>query len=317
MLQKLNASLLFIFLVKTILCQTNYTILVHGGAGYMTPENLKNSEQYYNALDSSLMLGENVLKNGGSALDAVEQVIRFLEDCPLFNAGKGAVFTAEGKNELDASVMDGSNLKAGSVAGVTNIKNPISAARLVMEKTEHVMLIKDGAQEFARKNNLEMVDSSYFRTEESWQYYLKSKEKQKKGTVGCVALDNNGNLAAGTSTGGMSMKKFGRVGDSPIIGAGTYADNNSCAVSCTGHGEYFIRNCVAFQISALVKFNKMSLNQATEYIFNDVLTPQGGDGGVIVLNTKGEYSVFFNTKGMFRAISKSDGTRFIKIFSED
>lgn len=296
--------------------QSNYTILIHGGAGNISPESTKNIEAYKIALDSALTIGENILKNGGTSLDAVENTIRFLEDCPLFNAGKGAVFTSEGHNELDASIMDGKTLQAGAVAGVGDIKNPITAARLVMEKSEHVLLIKDGASKFARENGLEMVDSSYFITEESWQRFLKAKEDDKHGTVGCVALDKNGNLAAGTSTGGMMLKKYGRIGDSPIIGAGTYANNNTCAVSCTGHGEFFIRNSIAFQINALMAFKGLTVQNACNYVINDVLTPQGGTGGVIAIDSKGNYSFTFNTKGMFRAVSKSDGTREIKIFKE-
>ncbi len=306
---------LFLFFLNAE-SQNSFAILIHGGAGNITEENTKNSSQYKIALDSALAIGENILKKGGNSLDAVEKVIRFLEDCPLFNAGKGAVFTADGHNELDASIMDGKTLQAGAVAGVGDIKNPISAARLVMEKSEHVLLIKDGASKFARENGLEMVDSSYFKTEESWQRYLKAKENDKHGTVGCVALDKSGNLAAGTSTGGMSMKKFGRVGDSPIIGAGTYANNNTCAVSCTGWGEFFIRNSIAFQVNALMAFKNLSVTGAAGYVINQVLTPQGGTGGVIVLDAKGNYAFSFNTPGMFRAVSKSDGTREIKMFKE-
>ena len=310
----------FIFILllffQNVKCQNSYAIMLHGGAGNITQKNTKNSEQYKNALDSAMFIGVNILKNGGSSLDAVEKVICFFEDCPLFNAGKGAVFNADGHNELDASIMDGKTLQAGAVAGVSDIKNPISAARLVMEKSGHVLLITDGASKFARENGLEMVDSSYFKTEESWQRYLKAKKDDKHGTVGCVALDKSGNLAAGTSTGGMSMKKFGRVGDSPIIGAGTYANNNTCAVSCTGWGEFFIRNSIAFQINALIAFKNLSVNEAADYVINQVLTPQGGTGGVIVLDAKGNFAFSFNTTGMFRAVSKSDGTRFIKMFKE-
>ena len=304
------------FLFTNVFGQNNFTILIHGGAGNITKENIHNQEQYTNALDSALHIGETILKNGGTSLDAVEKVIRYLEDCPLFNAGKGAVYTADGHNELDASIMNGKNLEAGSVASVGDIKNPISAARLVMEKSGHVLLVKEGASKFAKENGLEIVDSSYFKTDESWQRYLKAKENDKHGTVGCVALDNSGNLAAGTSTGGMSMKKFGRVGDSPIIGAGTYANNNTCAVSCTGWGEYFIRNSVAFNINALMEYKKMDVAQAADYVIHKVISPQGGTGGVIVIDRNGNYSFSFNTTGMFRAVSKSDGTRFIKMFKE-
>ena len=307
---------IFLLVNVNVISQNSYTILIHGGAGNITPDNTKQKDKYITALDSALTIGENVLKNGGSSLDAVEKVIRFLEDCPLFNAGKGAVFNFDGKNELDASIMDGKNLQAGSVAGVSDIKNPISTARLVMEKSGHVLLIKEGASKFARENGQEMVDSSYFKTEESWQRYLKAKENDKHGTVGCVALDSSGNLAAGTSTGGMSMKKFGRVGDSPIIGAGTYANNKTCAVSCTGWGEFFIRNSVAFQINALMEFKNMNVKEAADYVITKVLTPQGGAGGVIVLDANGNFTFSFNTPGMFRAVSNSDGIREIKLFKE-
>jgi L-asparaginase / beta-aspartyl-peptidase len=296
--------------------QTKYTIVIHGGAGNISPQSTKNTEAYKIALDSALTIGEVILKNGGTSLDAVENVIKYLEDCPLFNAGRGAVFTSDGHNELDASIMDGRSLQAGAVAGVGDIKNPISAARLVMEKSEHVLLIKDGASKFAKENGLQMVDSSYFKTEESWSRYLKAKEDDKHGTVGCVAFDKYGNIAAGTSTGGMMMKKYGRVGDSPIIGAGTYANNKTCAVSCTGHGEFFIRNSIAFQINALIAFKGLSIQNACDYVINEVLTPQGGTGGVIAIDSKGNYSFSFNTIGMFRAVSKSDGTREIKMFKE-
>jgi L-asparaginase / beta-aspartyl-peptidase len=315
-MKKVFRPILFIlfFQATFVFSQAKYTILIHGGAGNITQENLKNSEAYSKALDSALTVGETILKNGGTSLDAVEKTIIFLENCPLFNAGKGAVFTANGRNELDASIMNGKTLQAGAVAGVGDIKNPISAARLVMEKSEHVLLIKDGASKFARENGLEMVDSSYFKTEESWQRYLKAKVEEKHGTVGCVALDNYGNLAAGTSTGGMMMKKYGRVGDSPIIGAGTYANNATCAVSCTGHGEYFIRNCIAFQINALMAFKGLNISDACNYVIQEVLNKQGGTGGVIAVDSSGNYSFSFNTNGMFRAISKSDGTREIKMF---
>ncbi|MFM8490305.1 MAG: isoaspartyl peptidase/L-asparaginase family protein, partial [Bacteroidota bacterium] len=244
-----------------------YSLAIHGGAGTITKANMTPEKEaaYTAALDSALTIGENILKNGGSALDAVEQTIVFLENCPLFNAGKGAVFTHEGRNELDASFMDGSTLKAGAVGGVTTVKNPVRLARAVMEKSPHVMLTGRGAEQFAAENGLELVSPEWFYTEERWQSLQKALDAEKResktgdmtdparrdykfGTVGCVALDKGGHLAAGTSTGGMTNKRWGRVGDSPVIGAGTYANNKTCAISCTGHGEYFIRAVVAYDI---------------------------------------------------------------------
>jgi L-asparaginase / beta-aspartyl-peptidase len=235
----------------TIAQQPGYVLVIHGGAGNITPERITPDKQvlYEQKLTEALTAGEKVLASGGTALDAVVAAVQLMEECPLFNSGKGAVFNAEGKNELDASIMDGKTMKAGAVAGVMTIKSPVEAARRVMDSSAHVMMAGRGAEEFARVQGLEIVDPSYFYTEESWQEYLKVKAKiekdGRKGTVGAVALDMNGNLAAATSTGGMTYKKYGRIGDSPIIGAGTYANNESCAVSCTGHGEYFIRNSVA------------------------------------------------------------------------
>ncbi|MEW6652194.1 MAG: isoaspartyl peptidase/L-asparaginase, partial [Bacteroidota bacterium] len=244
--------------------------------------------------------------------------VNILEDSPLFNAGKGSVLTENGEVELDASIMEGKTLAAGAVAGVKHIKNPINLARLVMEKSPHVMMIGIGAEEFAKQNNYELVDNKYFITEERWQQYLKIKEAQDKkhGTVGCVALDKNGNLAAGTSTGGMMMKKFGRVGDTPIIGAGTYADNNTCAVSATGHGEYFIRLSVAKDISSLIEYKNFSLEQAANEVINVKLTKIGGTGGVIAIDKNGNISMPFNTEGMFRAYHLSDGKPVVKIYKD-
>ncbi len=261
-----------------------YTLVIHGGAGYAQPDWLgeEGIKEYKKALSDALDLGENILKEGGSSMDAVETVIAFLEDVPLFNAGKGAVFTNGGKNELDASFMDGETMNAGAVGGVTTVKNPIKAARAVMEKSKHVMLTGKGAETFAEEQGLDLVENKYFFTQDNYnrlQEILK-REKQgslqldrdfpdrKHGTVGCVALDKKGNLAAGTSTGGMTNKKYGRIGDSPIIGAGTYADNNTCAVSCTGHGEFFIRYAVAHDLSARMKFGKISLEKAADEIIN-------------------------------------------------
>ncbi|MCX7862883.1 MAG: isoaspartyl peptidase/L-asparaginase [Bacteroidales bacterium] len=313
-------KLVFVFIVCTaitmLLNAQKYCIVIHGGAGNINPNNTPNEQQVRRALDTALFIGEKILRNGGTSLDAVEQVVRFLEDCPLFNAGKGAVLTEEGKVELDASIMDGKTLLAGAVAGVTDIKNPISAARAVMEKTSHVMLVREGASAFAKKIGLEIVPNEYFITNESKQRYDKYKNTDKKGTVGCVAIDSYGNLAAGTSTGGMMMKKYGRVGDSPIIGAGTYANNASCAVSCTGHGEYFIRNSVAFHVHALMVYKNYNLNQAVSFVIDSVLTPQGGTGGIIAIDKQGNYTWHFNTQGMYRAMANSEGKKLIELYGK-
>lgn len=299
-----------------------YFVVIHGGAGNITKSNLADSSQYIEKLKEVLKKASDTLAKGGTSLDAVEVGIRIMEDSPLFNAGKGAVFNDEGKNELDASIMNGSTLMAGAVAGVTTIKNPISAARKVMEKTKHVMLIGKGAEKFAKDQGLEIVDPSYFFDQKRWDQYLKNKGKSElknsndtiHGTVGVVALDKYGNLAAGTSTGGLSNKKYGRVGDSPIIGAGTYANNKTCAVSCTGTGEYFIRNVVAYDMSALMEYKNYTVQQAAEYIINEKLKAQGGDGGLIALDKNGNFTMTFNTEGMFRGYANSDGEMKVFLF---
>ena len=298
----------------------NYVLVIHGGAGNVTPERITPDKQvlYQQKLTEALAAGEKVLMEGGAALDAVMVAVQLMEECPLFNSGKGAVFSAAGKNELDASIMDGKTMKAGAVAGVTTIKSPIGAARRVMDSSAHVMLAGAGAEEFARVQGLELVDPSYFYTEESWQEYLKVKAKVetdgRKGTVGAVALDKEGNLAAATSTGGMVYKKYGRIGDSPIIGAGTYANNESCAVSCTGHGEFFIRNAVAYDASARILYLGETLEQATEFIVNQKLKKQGAMGGLIAVDKNGNVAMPFNTAGMFRGFVKSDGEKKVMMF---
>lgn len=297
-----------------------YVLVIHGGAGNITPERITPDKQalYQQKLAEALTAGESVLKEGGAAIDAVMAAVQLMEKCPLFNSGKGAVFNAEGKNELDASIMDGKTLKAGAVAGVTTIKSPIGAARRVMDSSAHVMLAGAGAEEFARIQGLELVDPSYFYTEESWKEYLKVKEKVetdgRKGTVGAVALDKQGNLAAATSTGGMVYKRYGRIGDSPIIGAGTYANNESCAVSCTGHGEFFIRNAVAFDASARILYLGETLEQATEFIINQKLKAQGAVGGLIAVDKNGNVAMPFNTAGMYRGYVRSDGRKEVMMF---
>jgi len=287
----------------------DYVLVIHGGAGTILKKNLTDEEEakYIEKLKEALKTGENILKNGGTSLDAVTKTIMVMEDSPLFNAGKGAVFTAEGQNEMDASIMDGRDLNAGAVACVRHIKNPILAARAVMEDTPHVMLVGDGAEDFAEKEGLEIVDSSYFFTESRWKSYLKAKNNaEKHGTVGAVALDKYGNLAAATSTGGMTYKMKGRVGDSPIIGAGTYADNNTCAVSSTGHGEYFIRNAVAYDITALMKYKGLSLSEAAEEVIMKKLKNINAEGGIIAVDKNGNFTLTFNTEGMYRGYVTSE-----------
>jgi len=299
----------------------DWVIVVHGGAGYINPETFtaENEELHKERLTAALKTGGEILESGGSALDAVEEAIRIMEDSPFFNAGRGAVFNADGVNELDASFMDGKSGKAGAVANVTVIKNPISAARKVMEETKHVMLIKQGAEKFAAEQGLEIVDPSYFFTQESWDEHINELAKQdqaRRGTVGCVALDKDGNLAAGTSTGGMTNKKFGRVGDSPIIGAGTFADNNTCAVSATGHGEFFIRNVVAYDIAARMKYLNEPISEIADDIINKKLKSLGAGGGVIALDKNGNIAMPFNTSSMHRGFIKAGEEPQVFIFKD-
>lgn len=300
----------FITFQITLSAQQNegkYVIVLHGGAGGFpkdATDSVKNA--YLNSLSEALSIGKKILENGGSSLDAVEKVINYLEDNPLFNAGKGGVFTSEGKHELDASIMFGKDLSTGAVAGVSIIKNPISLARLVMEKTEHVLFAGKGADELGLKLGVPVVHNSYFHTEDQYYNWLRSNlPKQPGETVGCVALDKQGNIAAGTSTGGRQNKMPGRVGDSPLINAGTYADNNTCGVSATGIGELFIRYTVAYRISALMEFKGYSLKQACEEVMYKVL-PEGA-GGIIAVDKDGNYEMVFTTPAMFRAVANSNG----------
>lgn len=325
----LTATIVFALISEA---QSKIMLVIHGGAGTITKASMtpEMEQQYRAGLEQALRTGHAVLKKGGSSLDAVEATIRVLEDNPLFNAGKGAVFTHEGKNELDAAIMDGKTKGAGAVAGVTIIRNPISAARAVMEKSPHVMMVGRGAELFATKMGLEIVDPSYFWTEKRWkslqnellkeqgrpQAYLDAVEIKKFGTVGAVALDQNGNLAAGTSTGGLTNKQYGRVGDAPIIGAGTYAENESCAVSATGAGEYFIRWTVAHDIAALVKYKGMTVQAAADEVINHKL-PKEGEGGVIVLDAKGNYAMTFNSEGMYRGAIGPDGVPHVEIYKAE
>ena len=294
--------------------QSNFAIAIHGGAGTITRENMTAEKElaYRFKLAEALNTGYTILKNGGTSLDAVEVTIRVMEDSELFNAGKGAVFTNAGTNELDASIMDGSNLMAGAVAGVKIVKNPISAARKVMEETWHVMLSGGGADKFAQEQNLEVVDPIYFYTQRRWDS-LKKTQAKKHGTVGCVALDKHGNLAAGTSTGGLPNKQWGRIGDSPIIGAGTYANNQTCAVSGTGQGEYFIRGNVAYDISAMMEYENVSVGKAARKVIGK-LSDLGAEGGVIAMDSNGEISMPFNTAGMYRGFRKAGESSKIFIY---
>lgn len=315
---------------KTAVIQTApaYAIVIHGGAGTITKANMTDEKEkaYREKLNEALEVGETILKNGGTSADAVTQTIMVMENSPLFNSGKGAVFTNAGINELDASFMDGKTLNAGAVGGVTNVKNPILAARAVLEQSEHVLLTGKGAEEFAKEMGIEQVDNSYFHTERRWESLQKAKAAEQKtgdisydnpdykfGTVGCAALDKHGNLVAGTSTGGMTNKRYNRIGDSPIIGAGTYANNNTCAVSSTGHGEYFIRYAVAFDISARMAYLKEDVATAANTVINKTLVEAGGTGGVIALDKFGNVAMPFNTAGMYRGYAKP-GERVVKIY---
>jgi len=310
-----------------------FAIAIHAGAGTMNKEEMSKllEAQIRGALLEAVQAGHHVLRLGGSSLDAVEAAVTILEDSPHFNAGRGAVFNADGKNELDASIMDGSNLQAGAVAGVHNIRNPILLARKVMTNSPHVMLMGEGAVSFAREQGLEFADDDYFFTQHRWDQLQKAKAENDDtsasitgqypdrwmSTVGAVALDSAGNLAAATSTGGMTNKRFGRVGDSPIIGAGTYADNRSCAVSATGHGEYFIRATVARDICARVQYQGISMQEAADAVVMDELVRMGGEGGVISIDNKGNIALVFNTEGMYRASVNTTGDIEVSIYKED
>lgn len=305
-----------------------WTIVIHGGAGGPAKGMMSDEKEnaYLDKLNEALELGTKLLTSGARSVDVVEAVVQFMEDSPMFNAGIGAVLNENGKAELDAAIMDGQTGMAGAVAGVTTIKNPVSTARLVMEKSNHVMLIGKGAEDFAKVNGLKMVDPSYFITQErleAWKKWKsavppekkeKATDKDKHGTVGVVALDQHGNLAAATSTGGMMGKMAGRVGDSPIIGAGTYANNNTCAVSATGHGEYFIRNVVAYDLSALMEYRDMPLEEAAKLIVMEKLAGQKAEGGLIAVDKNGNIAMMFNTNAMFRGFAKSTGEREVAIY---
>jgi beta-aspartyl-peptidase (threonine type) len=317
-----------------------FALAIHGGAGTILRSSMTAEKElsYKKALQDAITSGESILAKGGRSIDAVEAAIRTLEDNPLFNAGRGAVFTNEGKHEMDASLMNGKDLSAGAVAGVQNIKNPISLARGVMERSEHVFMAGLGAQEFAKKINAEFMADDYFFVQMRYDQLKQAKEsdtmildhtvdkarpdespfgrEKKFGTVGCVALDVHGNLAAGTSTGGMTNKKHGRVGDTPIIGAGTYANNKTCAISCTGHGEFFIRSVVAYDISCLMEYKGLTLKKACDIVVMDKLVKIGGEGGLIALDAKGNIELPYNSEGMYRASKKEGEELFIGIYKD-
>ncbi len=310
--------------------RAEYAIVIHGGAGTILKKNMSDEKEaaYLKALNEALDIGEEILKKGGTSVEAVEKAIMYMEDSPLFNSGKGAVFTNAGTNELDASIMEGATQNAGAVGGVKTVRNPIQAAIAVMNNSPHVMLTGEGADKFAADQGLTIVDNSYFRTDRRWKSLqrIKKEEEERKeelienseskyGTVGCVALDKNGNIAAGTSTGGMTNKRWGRVGDSPIIGAGTYADNATCGISCTGHGEYFIRYAVAHDVSARMMYLKEGIATAADHVVNKTLVEKGGSGGLVGLDAQGNIAMPFNSEGMYRGYAKP-GERVVKIYKD-
>ena len=310
-----------------------FGIALHGGAGVIRKENMSDSLQkmYELKLEEAIRVGHEILASGGKAEEAVMHTINILEDSPLFNSGKGAVFNADGINELDASIMHGGSLNAGAVASVTRVKNPINLAFEVMENSEHVLLSGEGAEVFAKMQGIELVENEYFHTDgkkaslqrskesEQTAFYFKDEllQNNKYGTVGCVALDQEGNLVAGTSTGGMTNKKYGRIGDSPIIGAGTYANNLTCAISATGHGEFFIRNVVAYDISALMQYQNLSLEQASKIVIQEKLSNLGGRGGIVGIDHLGNVVMEFNTPGMYRAQMNAEGELKIGMFQQN
>jgi len=344
----ITAILLFSFSCKngstsqqneTVTKQNEFAIIIHGGAGTILKKNLSDEKEkeYKVKLEQAIRTGYAILKDGGTSQEAVVKTIQVMEESPLFNAGKGAVFTHEETNELDASFMDGNTLNAGAVAGVMNVKSPIELAVKIMTDSDHVMLSGRGASMFAEEKGLEMVAPSYFFTERRFNSLqnIKNKEKteldhddkkaafydsdiqnSKFGTVGCVALDKNGDIAAGTSTGGMTNKRWGRIGDAPIIGSGTYANNKTCGVSSTGWGEYFIRSQVAYDISAQMEYQQKTLKEATADVIQNKLTKLGGTGGVVALDKNGNMSFEFNTAGMYRASMNDQGKLTVKIYKE-
>ena len=311
--------LLFVILFS---CNNNdenkIAIVIHGGAGIILKENISKSKEdsIINKLDEAISKGWELLKKGESSELAVIETIKILEDSPLFNAGKGSVFNSDGKIENDASIMRGSDLNAGASSGTTNVKNPITLAADVMNHSEHVFLSGKGAESFAKNRNLEIVENEYFHTKFRYNQLLNKKDEDKYGTVGCVAIDVDGNIVAGTSTGGMTNKKWGRIGDSPIIGAGTYADNNTCGISSTGSGEYFIRTVAAYQVSSLLENHDYDLKKAMSKVINEKIGGIGGDGGMIGIDKDSNISMEFNTPGMYRAYVNKYGEKEILLYKE-
>lgn len=324
-------SIAFLLFLTSVHAQ-EVALVIHGGAGNIYKKHITDSleAEYRKKLEEALNIGYKILNDGGESIDAVKAVINQLEDSPLFNAGKGAVFTNDGTNEMDASIMDGNSLNAGAVAGVKHIKNPIDAAIEVMNNSPHVMMSGEGAELFAESKGVELVDAKYFYTEKRYKQLQRAKEREEQqgykllkdspykfGTVGAVAMDKNGNIVAGTSTGGMTNKRYGRIGDAPIIGAGTYANNKTCGISATGHGEYFIRSVVAHDISALMEYKGLSVQDAADEVIHKKLLELGGEGGVIGLDAKGNIMMSFNSNGMFRGYIKQDGQAKVLIFKEN
>lgn len=317
--------------------KNSFAIVIHGGAGGIKREYFTEEQQeaYSKKLEEALNAGYSVLENGGISLDAIQVAINIMEDSPLFNAGKGAVYNSEGNQEMDAAIMDGKTLNAGAIAGVNHIKNPILAARIVMDSSKHVMLSGKGAEIMAAKYGIEMVDSSYFFTVKRMNQLKKIQGKEKTqldhtaflikneliddhkyGTVGAVAIDKNGNIAAGTSTGGMTNKKYGRIGDVPVIGAGTYANNLTCGISATGTGEYFIRTVAAHEVSSLIQYKNYTPSKALNEVLFNQIEPLGGEGGMILLDKNGDVSWDFNSTGMFRGFKKSNGETKVEMFEK-
>ena len=298
--------------------ENKIAIVIHGGAGIILKENISKSKEdsIINKLDEAISKGWELLKDGESSEIAVIETIKILEDSPLFNAGKGSVFNSEGKVENDASIMRGNDLNAGASSGTSNVKNPITLAANIMNYSEHVFLSGKGAESFAKNRNLEIVDNEYFHTEFRYNQLLNKKVEDKYGTVGCVAIDINGNIVAGTSTGGMSNKKWGRIGDSPIIGAGTYANNSTCGISSTGSGEYFIRTVAAFQVSTLLENHNYDLKKAMYKVIHEKISGIGGDGGMIGIDKNSNISMEFNTRGMYRAYVNKYGEKKILLYQE-
>ncbi|MES2701500.1 MAG: isoaspartyl peptidase/L-asparaginase [Bacteroidota bacterium] len=304
------------------------SIAIHGGAGTIVRKEMMPDMhlEYERGLQGAMAAGYNILQKGGSSLDAVAAAVTFLEDFPLFNAGRGSVFNNLGKNEMDASIMEGRTLAAGAVSGISRIKNPVRLARAVMEHSEHVMLCGEGAEQFAQKQGFAFEEGDYFYSEQRYKQWQKALEEdtvqldhsgeKKFGTVGAVALDKNGDLAAATSTGGMTNKKYGRIGDTPIIGAGTYANNNTCAISCTGHGELFIRAVVAHDISCLMEYKGLSLAEACDIVVHDKLVKIQGEGGLVAVDSLGNIAMPFNSEGMYRACRNSLGVEQVKIYRD-